>query len=69
MDNIVTPPSPLPLFTEVLVTSQERERSCIFVLGVLILSFSKNFQLDFRTFPTWWNCLFFISLVNCFSFH
>ena len=38
-----------PLFIEVPVTSQESKRPCIDVLGVLILSHSTIFRLDFAT--------------------
>jgi hypothetical protein len=38
-----------PLFIEVPVPSQESERLCICVLGVLIMFLSIIFGLDFRT--------------------
>jgi hypothetical protein len=44
----------LPLFIEVPVPNQESERSCIWVLGVLIFPLSTIFQLDFRIVVTMW---------------
>ena len=41
-----------PLFIEVPVSSQDIERSCICVLGILIFAFSTIFLLDFETVLT-----------------
>ena len=43
-----------PLLIEVPVPRQESERSCICVLGVLILPLYTIFLLDFGTVPTVW---------------
>jgi len=55
---LVYTPSP---FIEVLVLSQENERSSICVLGVSILPPSAIFRLDVGNLQTmWYFCLFFI---------
>jgi hypothetical protein len=56
----------LPLFIEVPVPSQESERSCIWVLGVLIFPLSTIFQLDFRIVVTMWS--FFRIVVTMWYF-
>ena len=43
------------------IPSQESERSCIYVLGVNILTLSVIFLLYFRNVPTLWGFLFFLS--------
>jgi len=55
----------LPLFIEVPVSSQESERSCIFVLEVSILSPSMIFLLDLGTVQTVW--FFFFNLILLFQ--
>ena len=49
-----------PLFIEVYGPGQENERSCIRVLGVSIFPLFTIFLLDFATFRTVWDFLFFI---------
>ena len=58
----------LPLFIEVPVPIQESERSCIYVLGVLILSFSTMLIFDFGTVPTVWYFLFYMLFVHRMPF-
>ena len=67
-----------PLFIEVSLRSKESERSCICVLGVLILPLSSFFIFYFVIVQTVWYCLplstflifYFVPTVwYCFVFH
>ena len=52
-------------FTQVTVQSQERQRSCICVLGVSILLLFTIFLLNFGTVSTVWHfCFSFFSILN-----
>ena len=61
--------SPLSILLKWLMSSQERERSCICVLGVLIFwCISITFQLYFETLPIVWYYLYYFHFIvteNC----